>query len=93
MTTTALDRWTARQHNRPQILAPTMDLRRGQIVHYRRLVGPTFMPDWTETAKIIGKPHSVSPTSGFWWPVRFADGGELCIHEESLRQQKEENAA
>ena len=70
---------------RPIISAPTLDLKRGQRVAVQRLVGPKFTPDWSEHATITGKPNSVSPTSGFWWPVRYADGGELRIHETQLR--------
>ena len=83
MTTAA--KFDENAEGRPIILEPTLNLKRRQVVAVERLVGPLFTPDWSETAKISGKPHCVSQTSGFWWPVTFADGGSLCIHETQLR--------
>lgn len=69
----------------PIQLEPSHNFKRRQRVSHCRLMGATFEPNWDERCTIIGKPFSVSDTSGFWWPVKFDDGGELCIPETALR--------
>lgn len=42
-----------------------------------------FGQDWSETAEVRATKRDLRPMG--YWLVRFADGGELCIHEEQLR--------
>lgn len=68
------------------MIEPTLNLKPRQRVAIKRLIGPNFEPDWSETATVIkGGANCVSETSGFWWPVRFDSGGELRVHEACLR--------
>ena len=65
---------------------PTLALKRGHKVLVSRYDFAKREWVWDETAAVLaGGPTSVSETSGFWWPVRFADGGRLRVHETSLR--------
>jgi hypothetical protein len=58
--------------------------RRQRVAHMRILLDGTR--DWSEICTIsTGHPMAVSPTSGDWYLVRFADGGELHVHETGLR--------
>lgn len=54
-----------------------------QRVAVRRLLGPTFAEDWSETATVLATKRDLRPMG--YWVVRFDDGSSLCIPAEQLR--------
>lgn len=61
---------------------------RRQVVEVKRLVGPTFEPDWSEKAVIVGAHPAKAITNRAddeWYVVHFADGGGLSIHKSNMR--------
>lgn len=61
---------------------------RRQVVEIKRLVGPTFEPDWSEKAVIVDNHPAGAITSkpnDHWYVVAFADGGGMSIHETNMR--------
>lgn len=42
-----------------------------------------FVDDWTERGMVRATKRDLRPMG--YWVVQFADGGQLCVHQERLR--------